>query len=194
MIVDYKHYMHQSLTVGQRIDIEGTDWYCFIPCVLVGVILDTNTPVIECKDGVMLVQDDQLRLKSECASLPKPEHTSIENTILTKYKKIRVKQLVGKEIIVGHKHDDSLIIITADNSYVKLSVQFDYEDSYLATDDLILRDLLVVGLIAVDVWGAHKKEVEETREENSKRDAEQKLLTAVHQLGMGHAKKLMGLT
>lgn len=161
MSIEYKPYMRQALVVGQRIGIEGTDWYCFEACSLLGVTLETNIPVIDVGYGAMLAQT-QLSLEFKCASKPKQGRTRIENDILTTFKKIGVDQLVGKDIIAVHDGCESCIIITADNSYVKLVAEGGYDGEItIESYDLTLRDLLTLGLIADDIWRAYKREIDE---------------------------------
>jgi hypothetical protein len=194
MSIEYKPYMRQALVVGQRIGIEGTDWYCFEACSLLGVTLETNIPVIDVGYGAMLAQT-QLSLEFKCASKPKQGRTRIENDILTTFKKIGVDQLVGEEIVAVDDGYASCVIITSDNEYVKLEVSGDYDDEkYLANEDLTLRDLLRLDLIADDVWGAHEREVETNRKDGTRQSNERNLKHAIDQVGgIEAAKKLMGL-
>jgi hypothetical protein len=196
MSIEYKPYMRQALVVGQRIGIEGTDWYCFEACSLLGVTLETNIPVIDIGYGAMLAQT-QLGLEFKCASEPLVGRTATENAILTTYRKIKVDQLVGKEVIAVDDCWESCIFITADNEYVKLVASRDYDDDYYirSEEDLTLRALWRLDLISDDVWGAHEREVEANRREGTRKTRERNLKHAVDQVGgIDAAKKLMGLT
>ncbi len=189
MSIEYKPYMRQRLTVGQRVGIEGTDWYCFEECTLVGATLETNIPVIDIGYEEMLVRD-QLRLESKCESKPEDGRTSIENEILTKYEKIGVDQLVGKDIIAVDKGNDSCVIVTTDYEYVKLVAGSNDWGEYLGSkEDLTLFDLFKLKLIAEDIWQAHVREVEVNRKESRREADERNLKHAVDQVGGIEAAK-----
>ena len=196
MDIKYQRYMNRELFPGNDISINGTKWYCFGHCTLVGSTINISLPVvIDESEEPHIARQSQMRRAEDCPSPPKGGRTPVENDILSQYERLEHAQLVGKQIIAFYKDTDSFILVVEDKGYLKLVAGNDYDEyRQPISNELTFLDLKNLGLLDEGVREQHEEEERLLREATHENSKVVKFHIAVKAIGREKALELLDKT
>ena len=164
--VEGREYLSMLCNVGDRVTVEGVDWYCLEPCTLTGATVEGDLPVVAIRGVGSFVATTQFIRVSECTERPQKGIVKTETREVAKYQQITPDDLVGKEIDSVRFYYGYLTLITTDYCYVKLSTE---DGCVMEQEDLDMMDLLKMGRLAgqakSDYW--QEKAVADSQREES---------------------------
>ncbi len=182
--MNYQIYMAQTITVGDTMEINGIDWYCFEKCRLVGATPD-GIPVVTGQHEAEIATTQFIRA-SECKSAPKAGSARLVNLILTQYKNIEPEELKDKQIAAVRFTSDALILITAGNEYVKIEPGQGYDSDFeLEMADLKVCDLNTMGELSCEDWDEYNGECSRERQAKVDEANFEQFKLAAARIGLG---------
>ncbi len=192
MDIKYQRYMNRELFPGNDISINGTKWYCFGHCTLVGSTINISLPVvIDESEEPHIARQSQMRRAEDCPSPPEGGRTPVENDILSQYRRIEVEELVGKNIVISSQRLEQLIIITDDKCYVNLEPHNRFGEMELIDEKLNLGDLKHLELLDDGVWEKYQHEKQSKKEIDHERLNTKYLNDVVRALGRTKVLELL---